>query len=65
MVAHFVRAILCFDAFSSREPVPTSLENALLYCSNTAAQAGLRLVFCRRRQAVMARALGISPAQSR
>ena len=23
----------CFDAFSSREPVPTSLENALAYCN--------------------------------
>ena len=35
------------------------------YRSNTAAHAGLRLPFCRRRQAVMARTLGISPAQSR
>ena len=42
----------------SREAVET-------YCSNTAAHAGLRLPFCRRRQAVMARALGISPAQRR
>ena len=35
------------------------------YCSNTAAQAGLRLDFCRRRHAVIARAFGISPAQRR
>ena len=35
------------------------------YCSNTAAQAGLRLAFCRRRHAVIARAFGISPAQRR
>jgi hypothetical protein len=35
------------------------------YCSNTAAQAGLKLDRCRRRQAVMARALGISPGQRR
>ena len=35
------------------------------HCSNTAAHAGLRLAFCRRRQAVIARAFGISPAQSR
>jgi hypothetical protein len=35
------------------------------YRSNIAAQAGLKLPFCRRRQAVMARTLGISPAHSR
>jgi hypothetical protein len=35
------------------------------HCSNTAAQAGLKLALCRRRQAVIALALGISPAQSR
>jgi hypothetical protein len=35
------------------------------HCSNSAAQAGLKLAFCRRRQAVIARTLGISPAQSR
>jgi hypothetical protein len=34
-------------------------------CSNTARQASLRLVFCRRRQNVSARTLGISPAQGR
>ena len=33
------------------------------YCSNTAAQAGLKLPFFRRRQVVIARVLGISPAQ--
>src|SRR4029079_17023966 len=32
------------------------------HCSNTAAHAGLRPAFCRRRQAVIARAFGISPA---
>ena len=35
------------------------------YCPNTAAQAELKLAFCRRRHAVIARAFGISPAQSR
>jgi hypothetical protein len=35
------------------------------YWSNTARQASLRLARCRRRQAVMARTLGISPGQSR
>jgi hypothetical protein len=35
------------------------------HCSNTARQASLRLAFCRRRQAVMARTFGISPGQSR
>ena len=35
------------------------------YCSNTARQASLRLAFCRRRQLVMARTLGISAAQRR
>jgi hypothetical protein len=29
------------------------------YCPNCAAQAGLKLAFCRRRHAVMARTLGI------
>jgi hypothetical protein len=27
---HLVQS-LCFDAFSSREPAPTSLENAIVY----------------------------------
>ena len=35
------------------------------YYSNTALQASLRLAFRRRRQAVIARTLGISPAQRR
>jgi len=35
------------------------------YRSNTVAQAGLKLAFFLRRQAVIARAFGISPAQSR
>jgi hypothetical protein len=35
------------------------------HCSNTARQASLRPAFRRRRQAVIARALGISPAQRR
>jgi hypothetical protein len=35
------------------------------HCSNTALQASLRFERCRRRQAVMARTLGISPAQRR
>ena len=35
------------------------------YCTNTAAQAELRFAFCRRKHAVIARAFGISPAQSR
>jgi hypothetical protein len=38
---------------------------AFIHRSNTARQASLRLPFCRRRQAVMARTFGISPAQSR
>jgi hypothetical protein len=38
---------------------------AFIHCWNTARQASLRLAFCRRRQAVMARTFGISPAQSR
>ena len=35
------------------------------HCSNTARQASLRLAFCRRRQEVMARTFGISPAHRR
>ena len=35
------------------------------YRSNTAAHAGLRLAFCRRRHEVIARTFGISPAQRR
>ena len=42
-----------------------SSEAVETYCSNTAAQAGLRLDFCRRRHAVIARAFGISPAHRR
>jgi len=38
---------------------------SLPHCSNTARQASLRLARWRRRQAVMARTLGISPAQRR
>src|SRR5713226_5150708 len=30
-VAHAYSPVFCFDAFSSREPASTSLENALLY----------------------------------
>jgi hypothetical protein len=36
-----------------------------LHCSNTARQGAVRLAFCRRRQAVMARTFGISPGQRR
>jgi len=43
----------------------TGREALETYCPNTAAQAELRLVFCRRKHAVIARAFGISPAQSR
>jgi hypothetical protein len=39
--------------------------SAFIHCWNTARQASLRLAFCRRKQAVMARTFGISPAQSR
>jgi|HubBroStandDraft_6_1064221.scaffolds.fasta_scaffold927296_2 hypothetical protein len=35
------------------------------HCSNAALHAPLKFSFCRRRQAVMARTLGISPAHSR
>jgi hypothetical protein len=35
------------------------------HCSNTARQASLRFAFCRRRQAVIAWAFGISPAHRR
>jgi hypothetical protein len=53
--------VLTYFLHANRYP----LRSKMLYCSNTAAHAGLRLAFCRRRQAVMACALGISPAQSR
>jgi hypothetical protein len=38
---------------------------SLFYCGNIAAQLGLRLDLCRRRQAVIARTFGISPAHRR
>jgi hypothetical protein len=39
--------------------------SAFIHRSNTARQASLRLAFCRRKQAVIARTFGISLAQSR
>ena len=39
-------------------------ESSVAHCSNTARQALRRLVFCRRKQDVVARTLGISPANA-
>src|ERR1700733_11511607 len=39
--------------------------SSTVHCSNTARQASLRLALCRRRQAVIARTFGISPAHRR
>jgi hypothetical protein len=38
--------ISCFDAFSSREPEPTSLENALVLRTDHCAQATFGLLYC-------------------
>jgi hypothetical protein len=44
---------------------PLNAPGASFQGANTARQASLRLAFCRRRQAVMARTFGISPAHNR
>ena len=59
------RILTLFKRMLPKNSAGAGREKRDLLLGNTAAQAELRLAFCRRRHAVIARTFGISPAQRR